>query len=502
MWLLDELKKLKNSNETAIISREEKLSFRELWERSEKLAYFINEKCKTLNPIVIYGNKDINILIVMLAALKTGRAYVPVDITFPPERLFQIVTMVNSELVFNFSDINTDKNFNFIDKCYLENQIYNNPYTETSEESWVKPEDNCYILFTSGSTGVPKGVKISRKNIENFVSWFKPYCGISDDNKVVLNQVSYSFDVSVVSLYIYLAMGKTLFCVDKNMMENTSFLFESLKTSNVAAWISTSSFLEICAFDDSFDSKLLQKLEKIILAGEVLTKKLVNDIQKKFPDASVVNGYGPTEGTVLLSACEITKEMMSNEKNLPIGYILPNSIHHIVDESGKDVANGEKGELVVISDSISSGYYNNPEQTNKVFFKSHDGRMGYKTGDLVFEENSLLYYVVRKDFQIKLNGFRIELDDISENLNKIDFISNSVVLPVYKNEKVSYLVAFVALNRKFEESGIKVSANIKNELKKLIPSYMVPKKIVCMDKFPLNTNGKIDRKKLMEIYIR
>lgn len=124
--------------------------------------------------------------------------------------------------------------------------------------------------------------------------------------------------------------------------------------------------------------------------------------------------------------------------------------------------------------------------------------MGYKTGDLVFEENSLLYYVARKDFQIKLNGFRIELDDISENLNKLDFINNSVVLPVYKNEKVSYLVAFVALNRKFEESSIKVSANIKNELKKLIPSYMIPKKIVCMDKFPLNTNGKIDRKKLME----
>lgn len=325
MWLLDELKNLKNSNETAIINKEERLSFKELWERSEKLACFIDEKCKTLNPIVVYGNKDINILIVMIASLKTGRAYVPVDVTFPPERLFQIVSMVNSELIFDFSDIKIDKHFNVIDKYYLENQTYNNSYTETSEENWVKLEDTCYILFTSGSTGVPKGVKISRKNIENFVYWFKPYCSISDNNKVVLNQVSYSFDVSVVSLYIYLAMGKTLFCIDKSMMENTQFLFESLKTSNVAAWISTSSFLEICIFDDSFDSKLLPKLEKIILAGEVLTKNLVNDIQKKFSEVSVVNGYGPTEGTVLLSACEITKEMVDDKKIflLDIYYQIP-----------------------------------------------------------------------------------------------------------------------------------------------------------------------------------
>lgn len=110
----------------------------------------------------------------------------------------------------------------------------------------------------------------------------------------------------------------------------------------------------------------------------------------------------------------------------------------------------------------------------------------------------IIYYIARKDFQVKLNGYRIELDDVSENLNKIDFINNSIVVPAYKDEKISHLVAFLTLNKKFGESSIKISSNIKNELKKLVPSYMVPKKIVVLDKFPLNTNGKIDRKKLME----
>ena len=123
---------------------------------------------------------------------------------------------------------------------------------------------------------------------------------------------------------------------------------------------------------------------------------------------------------------------------------------------------------------------------------------GYYTGDLVFENNGLIYYIARKDFQIKLNGFRIELDDIANNLNKIEFINGSVVMPIYKDERVSYIVAFVTLNKKMEESNLKLGIKIKNELRNLVPSYMVPKKVKILDVFPLNTNGKIDRKRLME----
>ncbi|MFQ8600862.1 MAG: AMP-binding protein [Oscillospiraceae bacterium] len=268
--------------------------------------------------------------------------------------------------------------------------------------------------------------------------------------------------------------------------------------SGLSVWISTPAFLEICSFADCFCSVMLPNLKKFILAGEVLTKRLVGTIWEKFEGADILNGYGPTEGTVLLSACNITKNMMEAANNLPIGKVLPDAEYWISEENGASVLPGKTGELVVVSNSISQGYYQNPEQTAKVFFHHHDGRMGYKTGDLVFEEDGFLYYVGRKDFQIKLNGFRIELEDISNNLQTIDFVSNSVVLPVYREERVSYLAAFVTLHSQPESSRIKTGVRIKKELRSKIPSYMIPRKIVILDKFPLNTNGKIDRRKLLE----
>lgn len=499
MWLLDELETLKESDKIAIIHRDKSVTFKEFWSKSDQVANFIIENCKTNAPIVIYGNKNIDINVVMVASLKTGRAYVPIDITFPEERLLKVASIVNAEIIFNLSSSHICSNeYRIINEDHLNKSVYNSSMGFISKDLWVKKEDICYILFTSGSTGLPKGVQITRKNIENFVSWFKDSCEIPESSKVVLNQVSYSFDVSVIPLYIYLPIGKTLFNIDKEMLDDFKSLFKYLEESDISVWVSTPSFLEICSSHKDFNSNMLHKLKKFILAGEVLTKKLVNNIYEKFENSIVINGYGPTEGTVLLSACEITKDMLNNEKSLPIGIILPEASYSIVGNDNKPVNYGELGELVVISNSISNGYYKNKEQTNKVFFNAQDGRNGYRTGDLVFEENGFIYYNSRKDFQIKLNGFRIELDDISNNLNKISFIRNSLVMPIYKEERVSYIVAFVVLNTKLDIQDIKLGIKIKNELKNLVPSYMIPRKIKIVDEFPLNTNGKIDRKKLME----
>lgn len=504
MWILDELKKCSDSSEAALIHREKRISFHELWEQSEVMAEYFKQNCQTNAPIVIYGNKDIEITVLMLAALKSGRAYVPLDITFPANRVETIMQDVENELLFNFSGETVDlpKECREIGKEELACLIQGKPKgIIVPEQDYVRDEDNCYILFTSGSTGKPKGVQIDKKNIVNFTTWFARTCELSADKQVVLNQVSYSFDVSVIPLYIYLAMGKTLFSIDKEMLDNTRLLFSYLKDSRIAAWISTPAFLEICSFDDSFDEEMLPELENIILAGEVLTKKLVSALHRKFRGVKVINGYGPTEGTVLLSACEITNEMLADEKSLPIGVILDDGYYEIRDDKNCPVSPGNTGELVVISDSISKGYFKNPEQTEKAFFKAEDGRMGYRTGDLVFEENGLLYYVARKDTQIKLNGFRIELNDISSNLNLLDIVNNSVVLPVYKEGRVAYLTAFVVLNYQSELSDLKTGIAIKKELKEKIPSYMIPRKIVILEKFPMNINGKIDRKKLAEEYL-
>lgn len=498
MWLLDRLETLSCSDGIAMIHRESKITFQELWSRSEAISCYISRHCIAKEPVIIYGNKDIDLLPIMIASLKTGRAYIPVDITFPEERLLQIVDATSCELIFDFSDRNP--NCSRTDASKLP-EIYKTYSGQSSVKSdWVKPEDNCYILFTSGSTGKPKGVQISRSNIENFTSWFQEDCKIPNDSQYVLNQVSYSFDVSVIAIYIYLAMGKTLFNIDKCMLENTRLLFDYLRISDISVWISTPAFLEICSFDDSFSASMLPHLNKFILAGEVLTKKLVSTIWKKFPNSCVINGYGPTEGTVLLSACEITEEMMADSKSLPIGRLLPEATGSVLNKDGIPVASGETGELVVISRSISRGYFKNDVQTHKAFFPDKSSRQGYHTGDLVFESNGLIYYIGRKDSQIKLNGFRIELDDISSNLNSLPLISSNVVLPVFREEHVAYIIAFVTLKKKTELSKLKIGIELKKQLKERIPSYMVPKRIVPLEKFPLNTNGKIDRKQLLEDY--
>lgn len=276
-------------------------------------------------------------------------------------------------------------------------------------------------------------------------------------------------------------------------------LFNELVNSNIDYWISTPALAEICCKFDNFKSEQIKKLSTFVFAGEVLTKKLTKELMERFPKCKIINGYGPTEATVLISAISLNNEMIEADDGIPIGYPIDECELNIVDEHGNKLEDGEKGELIVVGNSVSKGYFNNIETTNKVFFKTKDNRQGYKTGDLAYYKNGIIYYCGRKDFQIKLNGFRIEIEDIENNLRKVRNINNAVVFPVYNEEnKISHLTAFVVLNEENELSNLKNAIIIKNELKKLIPSYMIPRNIKILKEFHLNTNGKIDRKMLME----
>lgn len=501
MWLLDALYNYRDSNKTAVIHNGEKTSFGELWKESEAVAGFLESHHLVDNktPVVIYGNKETDIIAVMHGALKSGLAYVPVDTSYPLERLEKIMGQVGAEVLFNFSDIEvTREGCQVVDADQL-HQIYEEYKDfQSNSQGWVADDDICYILFTSGSTGEPKGVPIRKRNIVNFVEWVRKFViDQSDSCKIVMNQIAYSFDLSVTILYVYLSEGYTLYSIDKADLSNLSVLFKILRNSHLSAWVSTPSLTEICCFDNVFNRQLLPNLRTFFFVGETLTKRVAAELLKRFPSTHVINGYGPTECTVAISACEITEDMIRQEDSLPVGKLIDDariSLLNVTEQNQSTV-----GELAVVSKSTGNGYFNNEEKTRKSFWLDNDsGLHGYKTGDFVYIKNGLLYFIGRMDSQIKLNGFRIELDDIAENLNKLNYISNSIVIPAKEDNIVKYLVAFIKLSQKTELSNLKLLIKVKKDLGNLIPEYMVPKKIIVIDEFPLNVNGKIDRKKLME----
>ena len=504
MEIIKGIKKYASTDRIALKCDGEELSYKDLDKFSESIGAYLKEIHNDNTPIVIYGNKDNLIMACMIGALKSGRAYVPLDISFPLDRVSNVTEEVKPKILFNFSDYNKDvfgEDVKVINKDELEKIILDNKDEVIKEDSWVKEDENAYILFTSGSTGKPKGVQISSNNLDNFVEWISDYLNIDGSEKVIMNQAAYSFDLSVTTIYPGLTHGATLFSLSKKTLADYKELFRQFASSDMAIWVSTPSFAGVCITEDTFNEKMLPKLESMIFIGEVLPKNLAKELMERFPKTRIINGYGPTEATVAISANDVTYEMIEDSKSLPVGVVMDTTKVRIIDENGKDVADGEKGELAIIGKSVSKGYFKNEQKTNEVFYYDEfngEKHRAYKTGDMAYLVGDKIYYCGRKDFQIKLNGFRIEIEDIENNLRKVENVKNAVVLPVYKDEKIAYLQGIVQLEEKNELSNLKNGIRIKKDLEKFIPNYMVPRNIKIIEEFPTNINGKIDRKKLME----
>jgi len=491
-------------NKLAHIYKESQLTYQDLLNRSNALAsYIIDEFGQEKTPIVVYGHKQHEMIISFLACVKAGHAYVPIDSSLPADRIRDIIESSNTRMILSVGELDYDgqeiiiKNQNQINEIFTE---YDGRVPDASYH--VKDNETYYIIYTSGSTGKPKGVQISINNLESFVSWGLGLTNVNANTQAIfMNQAPFSFDLSVMDLYLSLASGSTLFSVDKKMIENPKLLFEYFDQSNISVWVSTPSFADMCLADSHFNQTLLPNLDVFLFCGEVLSNTTVDKLQERFDNIRIINTYGPTEATVAVTSIEVTPEVNGTNRPLPIGYVKNDCTIKIMSEAGQELPEGEKGEIIIIGDSVSKGYYNNPEMTTKAFFQiESNGKLknGYKTGDEGYLKDGLLYYSGRMDFQVKVNGYRIELEDIENNLRKIDIIKNGVVLPVKKEGKIQSLAAIVTLNQVIHEKEFKIALMIKNELKKLLPEYMIPRKIIFKDSLPMTPNGKIDRKRLLE----
>ena len=403
---------------------------------------------------------------------------------------------------------------------------------EPSKINKNEQSDVAYIIFTSGSTGKPKGVEVTRENLGNFLEWMTGVGSSIDDKegKIFLNQAPYSFDLSVMDTYTALACGGTIASLDKGTMTTPAATMEFLKNQKVNYWVSTPSFVDMILAEKTFNSQNYPDIKVFFFCGERLTKTTANKLIEAFPNVKIINTYGPTESTVAISSVEICSEHIDSQDELPVGEVKSgtkvfihregDTIQDLLNENidnekidneevddcfkQKDALTSqapEIGEILIEGNTVAKGYFKMPEKTALAFelVKMNNGqpRRLYHTGDLGYFKNGMLYCVGRTDLQVKVHGYRMELGDIEANILLKEDVEAVCVVPKRKDGKIRSLVAYVvspSVRGTFEDAK-----NIKLHLRGLLPEYMIPKKIKFIDRLPMTSNGKVNRKALEEM---
>ncbi len=494
----------------AFISRQGRLTYGELSWQSDALASWILAVFPgDRSPVIVYGHKEPAMLVCFIACVKAGHAYIPVDSSLPAERVGKVLRDSRAKLVLCAAsefpvalspeavlvDVAGDKGL------ALESVLTSFAGRHPQANARVTVNDNYYIIYTSGSTGEPKGVQITLGCLQSFLDWTLELHRFRSGQETFLNQAPFSFDLSVMDLYWSLSTGGTLWSVDKQMIVSPRQLFEALPDPRLTIWVSTPSFAEMCLAEKAFGRSMLPELNAFVFCGEVLTNDCAARLLERFPGAQVFNMYGPTEATVAVTSVAISMDMAKADQPLPVGYPKPQGEVLVVGKGGELPREGQRGEIIIAGDSVSPGYFGNAQLTAERFF-TYYGRDGktwraYRTGDEGYFRDGLLHFSGRMDSQVKLHGYRIELGDIEGNLRTIPWVENAVVLPVFRDGRCEYLVGFVVCRRRPEGTDFEVGVVVREELKRRLPDYMVPRKIFVKDHFPMTSNGKIDRKALM-----
>lgn len=479
--IINKLQSFTDANPESIAVRHttDELTYQQLMDESSKLAHQLQGSKK---PMILFGHMSPYMIVGMIGAIKAGCGYVPVDTSIPEDRIKMIIEKVQPEFVFNTTDESFDS---------VVGDVFTIEDIKTSQDpvifdSQIKDNDTVYTIFTSGSTGEPKGVQIEYASLVQFTDWMLEL-NKSGNEQQWLNQAPFSFDLSVMAIYPCLASGGTLNLVDKNMINKPKLLNEMLTATPINIWVSTPSFMEMCLLLPTLNEEQYGSLNEFFFCGEILPHRAAKALVSRFPNATIYNTYGPTEATVAVTSIQITQEVLDQYPTLPVG----------VERPGARLSTTDEGELVIEGQSVSLGYLKNDQKTAEVF-NFDNGIRTYHTGDKAKFENGQWFIQGRIDFQIKLNGYRMELEEIETQLRQSEFVKEAIVVPVYKNDKVIHLIGAIVPTTEVTDN-LEMTKNIKHDLKSRLPEYMIPRKFEWMEQLPLTSNGKIDRKKIAEV---
>ena len=455
-------------HKTAYRINNEQLTYQELWTQANASAELLKRQGNT--PVILYGHKEPQMVIGMIACLLAHRTYVPVDCPTPLLRLQKIAALTGASLIISEETVDVGQ----AECCSLTNlQRY------ADAEACDCTSETAYMIFTSGSTGEPKGVPISRSNLRHFADWIcslPPLCSYHD--AVVMNQASFSFDLSVADLYYALCSGHTLVVCDHAAQADYDRVFTLMQSEQITVTVTTPTFYKLCLTNHEFCAEHFPHLQCAYFCGECLENKTAKKLLERFPNLKIINAYGPTEATSAVSAIVIDKKTVDEEELLPVG-------------DASDFATEisiREGEIVLKGESVFHGYLDGKAGG----YFTEGGVDCYRTGDLGFLKDGKLYCKGRSDSQVKFKGYRIELSDIEQNILRLDGVRDCVVTAKRNDRQiVKTIQAFV-----LAEHPSLNAESIRGELAKTLPHYMIPKTIQILEEFPVNSNGKTDRKAL------
>lgn len=489
MLFIDQLDRITSEypDKVAIVDKEKSITFSELRARAISLASEIHKiHPQTKRPIMVETDRFLETIISFFAVLYSGNFYVPIDAAMPHERIETIKKRLESTLgIYHTKNIFED---------YALQYDYNHDYgcdDEALEAIRAKmiDADPVYVLFTSGTTGEPKGVVISNFMLVDLQDWLEKTLKINENDRLA-NQTPLFFDASLKELCLFTKTGATLY-----LMDTKDFLFpvkvvEYLNENKITAILWSVSALNILANSNVFDIDKPKYLRLVTFAGEQMSAQKLN-IWRKAIDAEYFNLYGPTEATCDSCYYKVDRDFQDDEI-IPIGKACENMEVMILDGDKE----ADEGELVIRGRGVSYGYYNKLDQTEKAFVQNPLNKayreIVYRSGDFVRRNNfGEIEFLARKDNQVKVFGHRIELDEIERQVYAMGIHEASAVF-----DKENEIIILFYSGKEFSRK------EFKDFILERLPKYMLPSKFVHMDALPKTQNTKIDKKRLLEIYER
>ncbi|NEP63670.1 MAG: amino acid adenylation domain-containing protein, partial [Symploca sp. SIO2G7] len=487
-------------NATAVVFEDQFLTYQELHQRANQLAHHLQSQgISAEHRVGIYFQRSLTMMVAILAVVKAGAAYVPLDPDYPAARLQWMLKDANMAAVL------TDK---ILDLPPLSETVVSidvadgSQQPETAPLHGLTPDSSVYVIYTSGSTGQPKGVINTQRGLVNRLWWMQAAYGLTEQDRV-LQKTPLSFDVSVWELFWPLLNGATLVIAKPGGHKDSAYLGQTIRQRQITSLHFVPSML--AAFLEAPDVGSCTTLERVICSGEALSPALQKQFFEKLPNTELHNLYGPTEAAIDVTAWQC----QPGETTVPIGRPIANTQVYILDQDNNPVPVGIPGELHIGGVGVARGYLNRPELTGERFLKGgmrkakgeedssfilHPSSLLYKTGDLArYRSDGAIEYLGRRDFQVKLRGVRIELGEIEAALDEHPTVQQSAVLLRDDMPGGPMLVAYVA---GADESDASLKQRLTAFLKQRLADAMVPQVFVAMESMPLTPNGKLDRRAL------